>query len=125
MSENMVRTQVYLTRRMYDRLQQRAKDHQLTLAVQIREALEDYLRHASDDDEERVMSPDDPLRQLIGCIATGVGDGSINHDKYIYRRDWPDPPAEPNTASRAPAVIAKEPRTAYKSKKAKRGQRKK
>ncbi len=38
MRENMVRTQVYLPREMYDRLQQRAGKQNLTLAVQIREA---------------------------------------------------------------------------------------
>ena len=38
MGENMVRTQVYLPREMYNRLQQRASQHDLTLAMQIRAA---------------------------------------------------------------------------------------
>jgi len=36
MSENMVRTQVYLPRDIYQRLQRRAANQALTLAVQIR-----------------------------------------------------------------------------------------
>jgi hypothetical protein len=123
MSENMVRTQVYLPRDIYQRLQRRAANQTLTLAAQIREALDDYLRHVAVEDDEHVMSPDDPLRQLIGCIATNVGDGSINHDKYIYRRDWADPPPEPTTATRVPAMAVKEPRSSYQSKKSKQGKR--
>ena len=43
MAENMVRTQVYLPRTVYQKLQERAEKEGLTLAVQIRAALEDYL----------------------------------------------------------------------------------
>ena len=46
MRETMVRTQVYLQRDIYERLQKRAAQHELTLAVQIRTALEDYLERA-------------------------------------------------------------------------------
>ena len=43
MRETMVRTQVYLPRDVYQRLQKRAAENDLTLAVQIREALEDWI----------------------------------------------------------------------------------
>ncbi len=116
MRENMVRTQVYLPRDMYERLQKRAEENDLTLAVQIREALEDYLLHAMAEDEERVMSPDDPLLQLVGTMATGLGDGSIHHDKYIYRPDWSDSP-QTKAPRRKPAPVAvQESRPAYKAK---------
>ncbi len=116
MRENMVRTQVYLPREIYERLQKRAEEHDLTLAVQIREALEDYLLHATAEDEERVMSPDDPLLQLVGTMATGLGDGSINHDKYIYRRDW-SALSEAKASRRKSAPLAvQESRPTYKAK---------
>jgi hypothetical protein len=117
MSENMVRTQVYLPRAIYKRLQVRAKKNDLTLAVQIREALEDYLIVKTSDDEERPMSPDDPLLELIGSISTGLGDGSINHDKYIYRRDWGPEPEEYIGANEIKAVAVKESRPKYQAKK--------
>jgi hypothetical protein len=117
MSENMVRTQVYLPRSIYDWLQKRAKQHRLTLALQIREALEDYAHLQNTNDEERVMSPDDPLRKLIGSISTGLGDGAINHDKYIYRRDWGPEPEEFIGANERKAAVVKEPRAKYQPKK--------
>ena len=40
MAETMVRTQVYLPRDVYEKLRQRAEKHKLTLALQIRAALE-------------------------------------------------------------------------------------
>jgi hypothetical protein len=125
MRENMVRTQVYLPRDIYQRLQKRAEENDLTLAVQIREALEDYLRHADAEDEERVMSPDDPLLQLVGTMATGLGDGSINHDKYIYRRDWSDPPKEKALRRKPAPVAVQESRPTYKAKPAAKRKRQK
>ncbi|CAG0931269.1 hypothetical protein TFLX_02053 [Thermoflexales bacterium] len=125
MRENMVRTQVYLPREIYERLQKRAEENDLTLAVQIREALEDYLRHAVAEGEERVMSPDDPLLQLVGTMATGLGDGSINHDQYIYRRDWGDP-AQAKAPRRKPAAVAvQESRPTYQAKPAAKRKRQK
>lgn len=125
MRENMVRMQVYLPRDIYQRLQKRAEENDLTLAVQIRAALEDYLRHASAEDEERVMSPDDPLLQLVGTMTSGLSDGSINHDKYIYRRDWSDSPQE-KTPRRKPVPLAvQESRSPYKAKPAAKQKRQK
>ncbi len=116
MNENMVRFQVYLPRSTHERLQKRAEENNLTLAVQIREALEDYLLHAAAEDEERVMSPDDPLLQLVGTMATGLGDGALNHDSYIYRRDWSDP-SQAEVPRRKPVPVAvQESRPTYKAK---------
>ena len=125
MRENMVRTQVYLPRDIYDRLQKRAEENDLTLAVQIREALEDYLRYASGGDEERVMSPDDPLLQLMGSMTSGLGDGSVNHDKYIYRRDWDTSPNIETARPRSVLTPARESRQTYKTKSASKRKRQK
>lgn len=34
------------------------------------------------------LSPDDPLLQIAGSVETTQTDLSINHDKYLYRKDW-------------------------------------
>jgi hypothetical protein len=84
MSENMVRMQVYLPREMYDRLQRRAAKHELTLAVQIREALEDYLARMEAQADDGILHADDPIFQMIGMFDSGLGDLSVNHDHYLY-----------------------------------------
>jgi hypothetical protein len=83
MSENMVRTQVYLPREMYDRLQKRAIRHELTLALQIRTALEDYLERQEALDEP-ILRADDPIFEMIGMFSSKEGDLSVNHDHYLY-----------------------------------------
>ncbi len=92
MSEKMVRTQVYLPADIYQQLKERGEREGLTLAHQIREALAEYVAAADQDDEELpVLSADDPIWNIVGMVESGVTDGSVNHDKYIYARDW-DPP---------------------------------
>jgi hypothetical protein len=84
MSENMVRTQVYLPRSIYDRLQQRAAKLDLTLAVQIRTAVEDYLERVEAEEDDGILHADDPIFQMIGMFDSGLGDLSVNHDYYLY-----------------------------------------
>ena len=95
MDEKMVRTQVYLPRDIYEQLKQRADKEGLTLAHQIREALMQYVIETTEEDESKyVISDDDPIWDLIGIVKnSGITDGSVNHDKYIYVRDW-DPEDE-------------------------------
>ena len=85
MSEKMVRTQVYLPRGVYDQLQRRAERHGLTLALQIREALEGYLLQGNTLEDQ--IEPLD-LGNLFEITdkfgGSGLSDGSVNHDKYIY-----------------------------------------
>jgi hypothetical protein len=109
MSENMVRTQVYLPREMYDRLQKRAGKHELTLALQIREALAEYLER-SDAAEEPILRADDPIFELIGMASSKEGDLSVNHDHYLY--GWPK--REPGVAPEAKRAREKQP--AYRAK---------
>jgi hypothetical protein len=109
MSENMVRTQIYLPREIYQRLQKRAEENDLTLAVQVREALADYLER-SDAAETPILRADDPIFQLIGAASSKEGDLSVNHDHYLY--GWPkrEPKSAPNRSQ------AQEKRTVYKAK---------
>src|SRR6185436_12180693 len=85
MSEKMVRTQVYLPRGVYDQLQRRAERHGVTLALQIREALEGYLIRGNETEDERAPLELGNLLEITGQFGgSGLKDGSVNHDKYIY-----------------------------------------
>jgi len=94
MTEKMVRTQVYLPRNIYEQLKNRADDEGITMATQIREAVAQYVVEAEEEERKpKVIADDDPIWDLIGCVKSGITDGSVNHDKYIYTRDW-DPEDE-------------------------------
>ena len=76
----MVRTQIYLPQDVYDRLRRRAERERLTMAQQIRDALEAYLADAAAD---AVLRPDDPLWGLVGA-GEGPADAAEAHDRYLY-----------------------------------------
>lgn len=84
MRENMVRLQVYLPRSTYERLQRRAAQQDLTLAVQVRAALDDYLERVESQDDDGILHADDPIFQMIGMFSSKEGDLSVNHDHYLY-----------------------------------------
>ena len=109
MRENMVRTQIYLPRDIYQRLQKRAEENDLTLAVQVREALVDYLER-TDVAEAPILRADDPIFQLIGAASSKEGDLSVNHDHYLY--GWPK--REPDSA--LARSKAREKHSGYKAK---------
>ena len=94
MSEKMVRTQVYLPRNVYEKLKDRAEKDGITMALQIREALAEYVVETVEEEKGAILSPDDPIWDMIGMGKSGVSDGSVNHDKYIYSRDWDPEEAE-------------------------------
>lgn len=88
MNDPMVRTQVYLPRDVYEWLKQRADKQGTTMALQIREALAEYVIDHQPEKEVPILREDDPIWELIGMVGSGVTDGAENHDKYIYARDW-------------------------------------
>lgn len=88
MDEKMVRTQVYLPRDIYNQLKHRADNEGLTMAYQIREALTQYVTESQTAVAGHILTTDDPIWDLIGIGKSSITDGSVNHDKYIYARDW-------------------------------------
>jgi hypothetical protein len=94
MSEKMVRTQVYLPADIYEQLKERGEREGLTLAHQIREALAEYVTTVAEDEALPILTADDPIWNIVGMVESGVTDGSVNHDKYIYARDWDPPEAD-------------------------------
>lgn len=88
MNEKMVRTQVYLPRDIYEQLKERADKEGSSMAHYIREALAQYVVEAEVEDKAPVFTKEDPIWEMVGMIKSGITDGSYNHDKYIYVRDW-------------------------------------
>ena len=90
MSEKMVRTQVYLPVDLYDVMKRRSESEGVTMATQIREALTRYVTSLEEEEEAEghILTADDAIWELIGIGKGGPEDGSVNHDKYIYARDW-------------------------------------
>ena len=84
MADNMVRTQVYLPKATYQALVERARQQGLTMAVQIRAALDEYLQRSQGEDEGAILRPDDPLFTMMGVFDSGVDDVAVNHDYYLY-----------------------------------------
>jgi hypothetical protein len=93
MSENMVRTQVYLPRKTYEALQARGQAEGLTLAEQVRAALENYIWQSGFSQEAgQPVPPDDPIFKLMGAVDSGIDDLGFNHDHYLYgapKREMP------------------------------------
>ena len=80
----MLRTQIYLPRDLYDKLHQRTERDGISMAEQIRTAVRKYLSDAQQGED--VFGRDDSLWSIVG-IAEGPPDASTGHDKYIYGWD--------------------------------------
>lgn len=73
------RTQVYFPKEVYRRIEEKAKKESKSSAAVIREAVERYLEEERDIDWEN-----DSIFKLAGLGDSGLGDLSVNHDKYLY-----------------------------------------
>lgn len=91
MSKKMVRTQIYLPPDLYAALKKRAEEDGISMGRQIREAVAEYVTARDEDEQAPIFTADDPLWNIVGMFEGGPGDGSVNHDKYIYTRDWDKP----------------------------------
>lgn len=47
-----------------------------------------YIVAPTNDEDRHIIPADDPIWDMIGMGKGGPEDGSVNHDKYIYARDW-------------------------------------
>ena len=80
----MVRTQVYLPRDVYEKLRQRAEKHGLTMADQIREALDDYVVRIRQEEKLPPFNPNEWFEIIDKISFDGPPDLAENHDKYLY-----------------------------------------
>lgn len=110
MAEKMVRTQVYLPRAIYNKLQERALKREMTLALQIRAALEDYLDRVESEDDDGILHADDPIFKMIGMFESDADDASVNHDHYLYGAPKREPDAAPQIK-----LVREKPMRSYKT----------
>jgi hypothetical protein len=72
----MTRTQIYLTAEQHQHAQEVAAAQGKTMAEVIREAIAAYIVAQTGDE--------DPLQEIVGLGASGVGDGARQHDRDLY-----------------------------------------
>ena len=72
----MTRTQIYLTDEQRRQLEVLAETRDTTMSRVIREAMAEYVA--------RHLVERDPLLDIIGLGHSGLGDGSVHHDRDIY-----------------------------------------
>ena len=80
-----ITTNLRFPERVYRDLQYAADRRGVSMASVVREAVAVYLGRAEQVDAIQVG--DDPADRLIGAIAGGQDDESVNHDAYLY--GWP------------------------------------
>ncbi len=79
MSE-MTSPQVDLPHDMFELLKQRGEARGVTLPQQILEVLAAYL----EEQDDPILRADDPIFYIASATASGVGDLSTHHDRYLY-----------------------------------------
>jgi hypothetical protein len=79
LSMTMVRTQIYLDETQRRELQRLAGAQNKTMAQIIREAVEAYMAQET--------ATADALWDIVGLGASGIRDGSVEHDRDIYGDD--------------------------------------
>ena len=81
----MHRMQFYIEPRLHDELSSLARHRNVAVARLIREAIASFVARET-------PIQDDPALRIIGMIDSpdAPGDAAVNHDRYIYRKDWED-----------------------------------
>ncbi|WP_156273749.1 hypothetical protein [Neomoorella glycerini] len=83
--EYKYRTQLYLDAEQYQFLKERAASYNISMAEVVRQLI------AKEQNKQEEIDPEDPIFHLgQKSISTGRSDGSVNHDRYIYRQHYGD-----------------------------------
>ena len=117
MTENMIRTQLYLPSETYRALVERAQKQGLTMAAQIRAALDEYLKRTEDEEEGVILQPDDPAFKMLGLFDSGIDDVAVNHDYYLYGAPKRKPDRQVVVREPKPALKKSSPRRSSHAKK--------
>lgn len=72
----MTRTQVYLTPEQHTQLQRMAQAQRSSMAELIRQAVTEFLAQWT--------TQENPWWSIVGLGASGIADGSVEHDRDIY-----------------------------------------
>jgi len=76
-----IKTQISLPKKQYDQLKSRASQLKSSLSKIVEQALDEYFEPEQD---SQLFTENDPIWQIVGTVESGITDGSINHDHYIY-----------------------------------------
>jgi hypothetical protein len=83
--QDLVATNIRLPREKLKALKLKAVEEGKSVSQLIREAIELILPPQKTLTEEEFKN--DPFFKIIGVCESGIKDGSVNHDKYIYGED--------------------------------------
>ena len=78
--EEMVSTRIDLPRDIVDSLERHSEAQGFTLAQQILAILQTYLENFQDP----ILKAGDPILDIAGAMSSGVGDLSVQHNRYLY-----------------------------------------
>jgi predicted DNA-binding protein len=78
---SLVATNIRLTEEALKELKYRAIEEKKSVNQLVREAIDLYLSVRRPD-----ASAEDPFEKIIGSAHSGICDGSVKHDRYIYGR---------------------------------------
>jgi len=76
----LVATNIRLPEEVLKELKYRAIEEKKSVNQLVREAIEIYLSI----DEQTEGARTDPFEKIIGSVRSGVKDGSVKHDEYLY-----------------------------------------
>ncbi|GEM_PF-557382 len=90
-----VTTNIRLPKEMHRELKRRALEENTSVSALIRESVTSYLVRAETAQPANEMAAtSDPIFQVgtlaaeSDVIGSGTGDGSVNHDHYVYEREY-------------------------------------
>lgn len=78
-------TNLRLPKEMLKRLKLKAVEENKSMSQLVREAIESYI--FCQKKPHQVNAESDPLRNIIGMARSGIKDGSIAHDRYLYGKE--------------------------------------
>jgi len=78
----IVATNIRLPEKILKELKYKAIEEKKSVNQLVREAIERYLSM----DEQMKETGTDPFEKIIGSVRSGVKDGSIRHNEYLYRK---------------------------------------
>ncbi len=82
---NTVETVVTLNEKKYKKMKKIADAKQKSVSKLIEEKIDEIdFDSICLDDKPEFMQSGNPLSGIIGICDTGLGDASVNHDKYLY-----------------------------------------
>ncbi len=79
-----VTTNLRMPQPMMRALKLKAINEHKRVSQLIREAVEQYLHFIPQIPKDPRVQEDDPILGIIGTCNTGITDGSVNHDFYLY-----------------------------------------